>query len=82
MRYSTVPAVDIEAQIARNRELIQALPPTSDNSTMNSYVIRYEDRASYRWSRFVDAPNERDAARIARKDPDVFRIHSVQLRNS
>lgn len=49
---------------------------------MNSYTVRYEDRASYRWSRFVDAPSERDAARIARKDPDVFRIHSVQLRNS
>ena len=27
MRYSTVPAINLEAHVARNRELIQALPP-------------------------------------------------------
>ena len=26
MRYSTVPAIDFEAHVARNRELIKALP--------------------------------------------------------
>lgn len=26
MRYSTVPAINFEAHVARNRELIQALP--------------------------------------------------------
>ena len=26
MRYSTVPAIDLEAHVTRNRELIQALP--------------------------------------------------------
>ena len=29
MRYSTVPAINLEAHVARNRELIQALPDAS-----------------------------------------------------
>jgi len=34
MRFSTVPAIDSDALIARNRELIQALPTTTTEQQM------------------------------------------------
>ena len=43
MRYSTVPAINFEAHVARNRELIQALPESLENyRTWNPTTLRYD----------------------------------------
>ena len=43
MRYSTVPAINLEAHVARNRELIQALPERLENyRTWNPTTLRYD----------------------------------------
>ncbi len=42
MRYSTVPAINLEAHVARNRELITALPqPTASRITWSPALLRY-----------------------------------------
>ena len=42
MRYSTVPAINFEAHVARNRELIQALPTTTKQQMVwNPTQLRY-----------------------------------------
>jgi len=42
MRYSTVPAINLEAHAARNRELIQALPTQiKDQMVWNPAQLRY-----------------------------------------
>ena len=43
MRYSTVPAINFEAHVARNRELIQALPEPAESSiTWNPSSCSYD----------------------------------------
>jgi len=42
MRYSTVPAINLEAHVARNRELIQALPTTTrEQMVWNPTQLRF-----------------------------------------
>ena len=42
MRYSTVPAINLEAHIARNRELINKLPEAPmNNRTWCPELLRY-----------------------------------------
>lgn len=43
MRYSTVPAIDLEAYVARNRELITKLPAQPANTiTWNPATLSYD----------------------------------------
>ena len=43
MRYSTVPAINLEAHIARSRELIQALPnPVTRGPRWNPERLAYD----------------------------------------
>lgn len=43
MRYSTVPAIDFDAHVARNAELIAALPERLENyRTWNPSTLRYD----------------------------------------
>jgi hypothetical protein len=43
MRYSTVPAIDLEQHIARNRELITALPPDKPSVlTWNPKTLKHD----------------------------------------
>ena len=42
MRYSTVPAINLEQHVARNRELIQALPTTTrEQMVWNPTQLRF-----------------------------------------
>ena len=42
MRYSTIPAINLEAHITRNRELIKALPPPPRTRiTWSPELLRY-----------------------------------------
>ena len=44
MRYSTTRAINLEAHIARNRELIMALPePMPSRITWSPELLRYVD---------------------------------------
>ena len=42
MRYSTVPAINLEAHVARNRELIQALPSPRELVDLEPHRLRYD----------------------------------------
>ena len=43
MRYSTVPAINLEAMVARNRELIANKPqPVANFRTWNPERLRYD----------------------------------------
>ncbi len=43
MRYSTVPAIDLDQHVARNRELISALPPRKPSVlTWNPKTLKHD----------------------------------------